>query len=326
MTYSIFKHSKYSFINFILAAAMFCSVGCSSEKPGNTYIAPSARQGQVSVKLSRPGRQHPGNHILAPAYIRNYYVGYFMVDTGASITIVNKSLAKHMKLTPTDDRQLTLTGVGNRVPANVYWLNPLQIGQRNFSTIKAAAIDLDKFTKSKRVPVAGILGMDCLRQQPFTIDFKNKRLTFHDAHNFVPPEGVKPYRFKYSPSGLILVPAILNKKHKAWIMLDTGANSSVSLPYSAISHWPELLKNRSNIQSQGTGVGGVVHTFESSLDSISILGYTLHDAKLTIEKSIERPDAHRVVIGRVGNVILDHFKLTIDCSTQTMWAVWQPPR
>ena len=313
------KHSNYLRLSIVFAALVFYAGGCSSDKPVEVQ-----ETRQVTVRLSRPGVQKPGNHIFAPAYINGYRAGYFMVDSGASLTVIDLEFVDHMKLKATGEPTRNITGIGSRLKADHYWLSPLKIGDRDFGNVSAAAIDIEKFSHLKMTQMSGILGMDCLRRQPFTINYKQKYMTFHDPDDFQPPAGSKAYRFQYTRSGLMLIPVVLNGQYKAGLVLDTGASSSISLPRSALNHWPRLLSNKHNVQSQGMGVGSEFKTFSSKPDSIEIFGYTLSDVYLSIEDGIEKSDAHRVVIGRVGNFILENFVLTFDCSNQTIYAKWQP--
>ena len=104
----------------------------------------------------------------------------FIVDTGASVSVISDEIAAHDALAPharTERmRVIGSAGVTENVPS--YRLPKISFGEHSRSSITAIALDLDLINEASGFEQAGILGGNFLRNYRMTFDFKNSKVTF----------------------------------------------------------------------------------------------------------------------------------------------------
>lgn len=112
----------------------------------------------------------------------NGKVAYFIVDTGASCSILNESAAKHFgfKTIIADNEHLMgLNGAAKIKTAYDYAikLGPLQIKSLIFRTRKIDEL-VDVIRNNDRISIAGIIGSDVLKKYQMGIDFRTNKISF----------------------------------------------------------------------------------------------------------------------------------------------------
>lgn len=104
----------------------------------------------------------------------------FIVDTGASVSVISDEIAAHNALAPharaEKMRVIGSAGVTEDVPS--FMLPKISFGSHSRSSITAIALDLDLINEASGFEQAGILGGNFLRNYRMTFDFKNSKVTF----------------------------------------------------------------------------------------------------------------------------------------------------
>lgn len=97
----------------------------------------------------------------------------FLLDTGASITILTPLFAKRLELAiPDDAKRIDLVGIGgNKIRVPVVKVARLAVGDASVENVNVAVYDV-----APAGIVDGILGLDFLKRFRFTIDAPGKRL------------------------------------------------------------------------------------------------------------------------------------------------------
>jgi predicted aspartyl protease len=149
---------------------------------GLTSLSVSASEIPGGVSLSRT----TGNHLFVPVRI-NHRPGWFAVDTGAALTIVDSSRANSFGVSgeakvvqlprqiEVNDRVVPVAHIGN-----------LQVGNEDLGAGPVALIDLRAFSAKLRdsgdkVPMDGILGLDILERYRAVIDCAQRRIYLQSA-------------------------------------------------------------------------------------------------------------------------------------------------
>src|SRR5699024_9820158 len=164
-------------------------------------------------------------HILLEAEINNVQ-GDFLLDTGAGLTAITKDFASQIGGPVKLDRgYTTFRATGERLNINLYSGNSITIGNVPFQKSALAIIDADW-------PIDGIISLMSFRNQPLTIDFKNKKLYLESSRSLSERKengkiisvqledsrGVAPYIFTYIR---------INDSLTLQTSLDSGAGSGV---------------------------------------------------------------------------------------------------
>lgn len=123
----------------------------------------SGKETKVTVK---------GNQVLVPATLgyggREVQVT-LLLDTGASITTLNREAVKKFQLVQTRKAKLIVPG-GKTIDADVVQLNYIKVGPHKIPNLHAGIID----HKGMPVEFQGLLGMDFLREVDYKIDFQKQ--------------------------------------------------------------------------------------------------------------------------------------------------------
>lgn len=104
----------------------------------------------------------------------------FIVDTGASVSVISDELATLEAITPFASeekmRVIGSAGITEGVPS--FRLPSVSFGTHSRKDITAIALDLDMINEASGFQQAGILGGNFLKNYRMTFDFRNSKVTF----------------------------------------------------------------------------------------------------------------------------------------------------
>ena len=104
----------------------------------------------------------------------------FIVDTGASISVISSDVAKDDGILPFahQDRLRVIGSAGITDDVQTFMLPLVTFGQHSRKDIMAVALDLDLINEASGFEQSGILGGNFLKNYRLTFDFKNSKVTF----------------------------------------------------------------------------------------------------------------------------------------------------
>lgn len=104
----------------------------------------------------------------------------FIVDTGASISVISNDVAKDDGILPfaSEERLRVIGSAGVTEDVKTYKLPRISFGQHTETNIAAVALDLGLINEASGFEQAGILGGNFLRNYRMTFDFRNSKVTF----------------------------------------------------------------------------------------------------------------------------------------------------
>lgn len=104
----------------------------------------------------------------------------FIVDTGASVSVISNQVASEDKLLPFlgDERLRVIGSAGITEDVRTFKLPKVTFGQHSETNITAVALDLGLINEASGFEQAGILGGNFLKNYRMTFDFRNSRVTF----------------------------------------------------------------------------------------------------------------------------------------------------
>ena len=141
----------------------------------------------------------------------------FLLDTGASPTVLDRRLARSLHL---DERPGLLAGVNGTVTAGQAIVSSLQLGPMRRDNLPVVVEDLSFFYKALPVHIDGVIGLDVIGQSPFEIDYGAREIRFGPTPSL---KNALPLRME---RGLPLVDVQLDQS-SAKLVLDTGASSLI---------------------------------------------------------------------------------------------------
>lgn len=167
----------------LVALVLGCVLlGCASERvvnsapPGDFLEASLRAQGYSAIELSKAST---GLHVLSAEI--NGRPAIFIVDSGASATVVDSNALEHFSLAAAKSTQIPSFGAaGFGTPVGVTTADSFLIGDVAFRRRQMLVVDLGNLTKVMSSmtgqQVHGIIGQDILEGNDAIIDFRQRRL------------------------------------------------------------------------------------------------------------------------------------------------------
>jgi predicted aspartyl protease len=129
-----------------------------------------------------------GAFILLPVCVNGRGPFRFLVDTGASSTVIAPHLARELGLV---GRPIEALGVQGRLAAESFTLDSLEAGGQIVEQLDASSVDVFDYTsQAAGTAVEGILGYSFLRQYRVVLDYPGRRIAFQSG----PATGPAPPR------------------------------------------------------------------------------------------------------------------------------------
>ncbi len=269
---------------------------CSFSIPGA-----KANEQSAGVILSRS----TGNHLFVPVRINNR-PAWFAVDTGAALTIVDRTKAKTLGLSNRTGsvilpRQIE---VNDRV-VPVAQVQSLMMGGANLGAGPVALIDLREFHGRLResgslVPMDGIIGLDILEKYAAVIDCSNQRIYLQASGDGSPAfsRTVRGFRLNAVPmrithSGALEVEGSIGNNHYSFVVDTGGFETLIPLSVAIANGVPVL---RTTVSAKG------IHSKERPVGiaiapSIDIGKYKLGPALVGVTALPEGPEDLRYPFG-----------------------------
>jgi predicted aspartyl protease len=263
---------------------------------------PGLKERAVSIPF-----QYVGNHILIRARINNGSEENFVVDTGASQSILDRSAASG--LGPQSPSTFNITAGAKAMPLGFTSLPKLTIGEITLENLPFLVTDLSNLPGH---PV-GLIGANILRRFLISFNFDEKKLTLADPRTAsIPTGGTAIPIIPIFGGTAMMVKARLDNKLTAGFLVDTGASFN-NLPQSVAGPLAT-----SSVLPVGTifGLDGEqIHIGSVKLKSIQIGDlvipqpvFTLAPAGISQEGGLFSNGG----MGILGNSIWSQFTTTVD--------------
>jgi len=250
--------------------------------------------------------------ILVPVYINGTGPHAFILDSGATHSMISSALAEGLGLDPDSSGQGF--GAGGVVQTQSVRVHSIQVGSACQEDSCAYVLsDLEQIGVAAKSNISGLIGYDFLRDFRVTIDYgRNKLCIARSAEQCLEAIGSTAIiPFEISPAEpLILLPVLVNGHGPFQFVLDTAAGRTVVAPeiavQCAISQDEEVM---------GAGVGGKLAAKRVNLESISIGDATISNLAAIAGRFLDpiAAEAGATVHGILGNDVLSRFLVTIDC-------------
>jgi len=256
--------------------------------------------------------EYRSRHIYLPARIagRDGEL-YFLLDSGASMTVIDSVVAAEMGL-PLGGT-IPGAGAGGMADFQMTRVPGLSIGGIELSEQIAITFPISNLLrKFEEIDIGGVLGYDFLSRFVTRIDFERLSLTFAEPDSFSPRGGE---RIVEAPlvHNIFTLSASLDTV-KASFYLDTGANSSIL--HAGFAERTGIAGGRRTIPMAIRGAGGDETASLCRFDSLAMGGFTIASPVLAITRSMKGIGVLENVDGIVGNDVLERFTVTLDYGRQ----------
>jgi hypothetical protein len=285
-----------------LVVALTVATGCT---PGPTLAKPAELPVQIVNNLAfvsvRAGSSEPLSFIL---------------DTGASATVVNRTVAERLGLALQSSEDAR-TGGGSVQTASASGIT-LSVGNASLPDLTIVAIDLSGLHAGLGRPVDGILGYDIFHRYVVEIDYAANTVRLHD-----------PTEYRYAGAGDILPIVIEDQVPFAQVQVlrpdgdavdaklefDTGQTGAMTLvkPYVDTNQLVAPQQARLRIRTGAILSGGV------TADVVRVAGirlgrFLVTNPVVSITPDVEGAGVSGGTVGLLGGEVLRRFTVTVDYS------------
>lgn len=166
--------------------------------------------------------EYIGNEIVIGARINEMPEARFIVDTGASQTVIDSKTAQ--ALGPVASSTFNVTAGSKSVALNFTKIEKLRLSDISVENAAALVKDLSSFATAIGHRPAGLIGANVLRRFFVTIDYQNKKLVLADPTSATAPAGAKVIATSpvFGASALVVTGKI-DGKQQINFLVDTGA-------------------------------------------------------------------------------------------------------
>lgn len=237
-----------------------------------------------------------------------------LLDTGAGITVIDKSAAQSLGLAP--GANMNLLGAAGEGQASVTRLASLRIGGVELRDLQVAVTDLGLIRVLGGQSFGGIIGFNVLARFRMTVDYHRRTLVLERPGGALPPGHVVPAQF---PGATPLLEMEVEDIGKVPMLLDTGASMTI-IPVQASQQWQP---HRAASLGLTLGVGGAGSVPRAArARTVQLAGETIEDMMLMFVPPSAAGAPVQILsdagFGLLGNNLLRHFRLTIDYPMRTV--------
>lgn len=246
-----------------------------------------------------------GSHVFIPVTVSGKE-RLWVLDTGAGMTVLNKSFAEELGLVL--EGEIKGKGAGGVVSASFTTLPPYSIKGIKFEDQKVAVIDMNELIRRLGLDVVGILGFDFLSRFVTKVDFANELVSFYE-----------PEKFEYIGEGHVLgmhiynkifsVQATLDGTHAGSWTFDLGASTTFLDGRYALR---EGYAKKDGVIHMGHGAGNEFQAKDIRCDSIQFAGFTVYEPEISFSYGGTDTNFTADQIGVLGNTLFRNFVLYCD--------------
>ena len=234
----------------------------------------------------------------------------FIVDTGASASVMHRARAEQLRL-PLRGKEEATTGGGTVEAVQIQGAS-LSIGEAMLPNLPLVAIDLTALQAGLGAPIDGIVGFDLFEHFVVDMDYKARRLRLHDPQRWVGSVGdVLPIELEEQiPFVRVGLTSQKGAPADARLELDTGQTGSLTLtqPFVDVNRLLGVDQPTLTI-STGAILAGQVPARLARLGSVRLGSTTIASPIANIT-----PDATgaATATGILGGEVLRRFHVVID--------------
>ncbi len=247
--------------------------------------------------------------VLVKPTINGQQPGWFIFDTGAGATVLDSATAKDLNIETFGAIQVG--GVGGTVTSPILLPEALTLGRVTIERPMVITLDLSMISAAIKESIVGIIGYDVLSRVVTVYDKAEGKIELHDPSTYnAALQWQTLFIFGRRPH----VEAEL-EGHKGVFMLDTGANSALTVHAPAVRRF-KMLEGRTLTDGKVGGSGGIVTVKRGEVSDLVLAGKKY--AKLKAEFAIAEGDSFddEDAFGNIGAGVIKDFVLVLDYSRE----------
>jgi len=307
----------------LLACLLLAACG-SAPRPATfnqVTIEYTLAQAQALPQAVRVPLTERSGYLMVQGSVDGQYVGPMMLDTGSTLNIIDRGITNRLRLPQIGEGQTI--GIAGAQGFTWHSVDSLAIGSLDLGVDRAGSLSMYRLTRGAQMNPSGLIGSVSLMPHPFTIDYSRSELIVYNRAGFTPPTDCDRVELAFF-GRLPAVHATLADGTEVLLIIDTGADNSISLPIELASH-PGVLATGSTGGGVSRGIGGEIRTIQGWLSNINLFGRNLAHVEVTFEPQSFDTSRSSLPVGRIGGELLRGFRLTFDARQRALWVRFAQP-
>ncbi len=262
-----------------------------------------------------------GESLYVQVNINGRDAGVFSLDTGSTVTLIDRRNAEILRLPVMQRREITLAGFHDTktYETRVLRIDSMTVGPIQVDTRRMVDIDLTASSRRIGKHIGGIIGMDILSRMPVTLDLAGGTMTFHAPDAFNEPAGDPGFDLVMRDGKGPHVWGQIGGRFDALLLIDTGDEHLLHLHPDFVQRHPEALTGPVIRMTSAVGMSGTPVELEERFGTLNVFGQTFDHVLMS-----SRPT--RLVGDGALGALLGRFRITFDVAGRRMWARYQPPK
>lgn len=166
--------------------------------------------------------------VLVPTFINDQGPFDFILDTGASTSLLTHSLAEQLGISSQNEQEALVAG--GKIALGLGEVNSFSLGKAKVNDLTVGIVDLTDVCQAINAEVMGGIGYNFLRNFHISLNYQKQILELISLSNkeFISEESSQiKFRLANPQRPLIVVPAMVNDTGPYQFALDTGASGTV---------------------------------------------------------------------------------------------------
>jgi hypothetical protein len=246
----------------------------------------------------------------------------FLLDTGASVTVIDSAYAAKLGLVSQGSMQGS--GAGSEGHFAFSRVQTLRVEGKAGEGVELSSQNVVVAPLSPYLAAyfwrdtPGVLGYDFLSRFVTAVDYEGQTLTITDPEHFQYEGKGKAIPMSLS-NGVPVVHGSLDGHYDGDFRLDVGSGSSVDLHTPFVERYGLQKKITKKVETQGAGFGGSIAIDMTRMSRFVMGPYVIEDPIVGLSRATSGAFTSKDFAGNVGNRILDRFRCTFDYSRKTVY-------
>ena len=303
----------------LLALAMLVARSAAAQTTAPATQEQPPEPGKVSLVGQLPAelkvKRAKTGHLLVSPKIDGQEAGWFIFDTGAGMSCVDKTVAE--KLALPHERDASALGEGGTQQTRLLKIKSLQLGPVLIEDSTVVELNLKPIAAAMAEQIDGVIGYECFLPGIFEIDLAGGKITVHDHASYRLPDGHAWEKLSFRGRRPRL-PGQIEGNEPGLLLFDLGANTSLTIYAPTVERF-KLLEGRETTATMSGGVGGIHAARKGAVGSITIAGERVDDVPAVFAQSKQgAAGTEQELLGSVGVGLLKRFVIVLNYRDQTV--------
>lgn len=251
-----------------------------------------------------------GVRMFFPATINGRQVEV-MLDSGAEVTVLDERFVSELGLRSVGD--LTAQGAGGSGQYGIVDGVQIGLGALSISNSRTVGVDLSQIEKAIGHPLPIVLGGAALDHTVIEIDYRNRRVAFHDPKQFKRPDGMHAHRL-FDAGGNRAIDVQIEGR-TARMVFDIG-NAWPALLYPRFWQAEGFMDGRMVSTTMTGGFGGMQQAHMSRLRELRVGGVAFKQLPVPMTSERVMHASAQGLDGNLGMPVVSRFHVIIDFPQQ----------